>query len=119
MSDTFESLWAECSEPSDRDDGERRELADLFWRSGVAAAQERIRQELLEEAGALDAGPPYLGISADIWAAKASALREFARRLEPVTASAYVDGQRVSATAGTPEEADAELTRLAGLEPKP
>lgn len=36
--------------------------------------------------------------------------------LEPVTASAYVDGQRISATAGTPEEADAELTRAAGLD---
>lgn len=32
------------------------------------------------------------------------------------TASAYVDGQRISATAGTPEEADAELARLVGLE---
>lgn len=108
MSDTFESLWAECSEPSDRDDGERRDLADLFWRSGAAAVKrewedwaekrraalaehnravraeerERIRLELLVEAERLDEF--RLG-------AGAAALRDFARRLETARPEAPLD----------------------------
>lgn len=95
MSDTFESLWLECSEPSDRDDGERRDLADLS-----AAERERIRLELLAEAEAtppalydplaerlhdfgLLEGGDRLEATTLIRERLAAALRDFARRLEP------------------------------------
>lgn len=47
---TFEDLWAEASDPSDRDNDERRDLAEHFFERAATATVARIRQMALDEA---------------------------------------------------------------------